>query len=175
MVLPAQNPLAYLGINNREQPRTDYFKRAPQSNDILNAGFIWVDESVDPNVLYLSRGEGNWQQIAPITSSGGLVWNDNATTTTIASNNGYIVQAGQPTFTMPATCTVGDIVEVVSSAGTGWILQAQAGQTLGVYNNSTSAGGTLTASNVGSAIRLVCTVDPTRWVATSISGNPAVA
>lgn len=35
--------------------------RAPDSNDIIAPGQTWVDQSVSPNILYFSLGNGNFQ------------------------------------------------------------------------------------------------------------------
>jgi len=90
------------------------------------------------------------------------------TTQTAAVNTMYIaLNAGQTTLTLPATYSVGDSVLLVGSTANtgGWIIQAEAGDTVRVNNSTTSAGGTVTSSAVaGQTIELVADVADTSWV-----------
>lgn len=98
-------------------------------------------------------------------AGGGLTWNSVAgTSQALAVNNGYIFNnAAATTGTLPATATVGEIVEIEGNSSTAWILTANTGQTIINGNEVTTSGGTLT-SNLGSDIvNVICIVANTTW------------
>jgi hypothetical protein len=90
-----------------------------------------------------------------------FTWNDNATSLTMVSNNGYLVKsASQQSFTLPTTAALGDLIEIVWVSGAGGFRITQsAGQQIRYSGNLTTAGatGTLTSSSVGNTVHLVCT------------------
>lgn len=93
------------------------------------------------------------------------------TTQTAVVNTQYIaLNAAQTTVTLPATFAVGDTIKLIGSTANvgGWVLTAQAGDTITVNNSITSSGGTVTCSAVaGQVIEVVCDVANTSWVMTS--------
>lgn len=113
-----------------------------------------------------------------ISDTGGVSvnWNDSATTTTMATNNGYIVQAGAQVFTLPATSAVGDTIEVLLAAGTSWQIAQAAGQSIVVNGSTTTVGvgGSITTTGAGQTIKLTCVTANTKWQTTSLIGNPTV-
>ena len=114
-----------------------------------------------------------------IADSGSAVftWNDNATTRTMAVNNGYIVKTGSQMFTLPVASAVGDIVEIVlNEANSEWQIAQGAGQQITTSNGQTTVGtgGSITTTGAGQTIKLVCTTANLGWQATSLIGTQTV-
>lgn len=102
-------------------------------------------------------------------------------TQAMTSNHSYVANdSAQTTFTLPATSSVGDIVQVVGSALNtgGWIIAQGAGQIIyGPAGHSTS-GATGTATSAAAAAQSVtisCVVANTTWVITANSGTISLA
>lgn len=100
----------------------------------------------------------------------GITWNSIAgTTQTAVVRNGYVVaNASQTTVTLPAVAALGSVVIVQGLGAGGWILQAAAGDTIKIGNQTTSSGGTLTSTNQWDAIEVVCVVADTTWSTRSV-------
>lgn len=111
-----------------------------------------------------------------ISSSNDFVWNDNATTTIMDANNGYIVQSGDQVFTLPATCAVGDTIHVVVGASGTWEIEQGAGQS--IINNAVTttvgAGGGYKSNEIGQSMELLCVVADTTWQVISQIGSPTI-
>jgi hypothetical protein len=121
------------------------------------------------NITGSPAGFGGTVTISNTAAGSGFTWNDNATSRTMVSGNGYLVKAGaQQTFVLPTSSAVGDLVEVcwVSGAG-GWKITQAAGQQVRFAATTTTVGtgGSLTSTSVGNTIRLVCTTANTTWLA----------
>lgn len=113
-----------------------------------------------------------------ISDTSGIVftWNNAATTITMSANNGYIVTAGAQVFTLPATSSVGDSIEILLNGGTSWSIAQTAGQSILVNAAITTvgAGGSILTTAAGQSVRLICVTDNTTWQTTSLIGNPTV-
>ena len=109
-------------------------------------------------------------------SPSSFAWNDNATTITMAVNNGYIIKEGAQVFRLPAESIIGDIVEIVINGGTSWQIAQAAGQSITINNAVTTIGigGSITANTVGQTIKLLCITANLGWQAISLIGNPEV-
>lgn len=112
-----------------------------------------------------------------IAASGGasLTWSVIAVNQTAVINNGYFCnKAGTLALALPAASAVGDIIEVSNiNTATGIQFTQAAGQQIFIGNTSTTLGaaGTLTSSQVGDSLKLVCGVANTFWYAVSFVGN----
>ena len=115
------------------------------------------------------RGDGTWA--TPVT--GGLaVSTVTGTTLTAAVNSVYMVNGTSlNTITMPATCAVGDVVEVLGINTGGWKLQAATGQNFMVGSTTGTTSGTLSQSHVSDSIKVVCVVANTSWKAVYFVAN----
>lgn len=109
------------------------------------------------------RGDGTWAA-APGTGVG-LTWNNVAgTSANAAINNAYVIgNAGQTTITLPAICSLGDVVAVQGKGAAGWILLANAGQTIHFGSSATSVAGSLTSTNLWDCVEVVCVTANTTW------------
>ena len=98
-------------------------------------------------------------------STGGLTWNTIAGTTQAAAvSNAYVIgNASQTTITLPATAAVGDIVHVQGKGTAGWVLVANAGQTVHIGDQSTMVAGSLTSNKQYDALTVVCITANTEW------------
>ncbi len=121
-------------------------------------------------------GSGDTLIISGSGSSGGLTWNDAATTITMTSNNGYVVTSGAQVFTLPTTSAFGDSLQILLNGGTSWRLAQAAGQSV-VINaaiSSVGIGGSIQTNTAGLTISLICISANTKWQTTSLLGNPTV-
>jgi hypothetical protein len=79
-------------------------------------------------------------------------------------NNGYVANsAGVLTFTLPATAAVGDVIAVEGLGAGGWVVTANAGQTIKIGTSTTSSGGSLASVAASENIYVTCIVANTTW------------
>ena len=161
--------------------------RAPSSTDVRGSagvyplGKTWIDSSTGS--IYQLSGfstiggmlSATWVQTGPSSSVGGLIWINNAVSTTLVSNRGYIVTGGSQSFGLPATCTVGDIIEVTRTGlGTSWTITISGSQSISSANIKRTAGQTYGSSGATtySSARLVCVNSAnSEWLALSTTGS----
>ena len=102
-------------------------------------------------------------------------WNLITLNTVGAANNGYIAisPGGALTVSLPAVSAVGDIFELALDGATSWQITQAAGQQIRFGNTTTTLGaaGSITSTDQGDAIRLVCWGPNTLWTALSWVGN----
>jgi hypothetical protein len=112
-----------------------------------------------------------------ISATGLPAWNKIAASQPLVSNNGYICTGGGVlVLTLPATSLVGDIIEITLDGSTGFMVAQGAGQSIliGNKNTTTGVGGSLTSTQQGDSLRMVCSVTNLRWNVLSSMGNPIV-
>ena len=110
--------------------------------------------------------------------SSGMGWTLDATGTIAAAvDNGYICgAAGATTITLPATCAIGQVVAVEGLGAGGWVLTANAGQTIQIGSGVTSAAGSLTSAAATDNVYVLCIVANTTWrVTTTNSAGLTIA
>lgn len=73
------------------------------------------------------------------------------------------LNVAQTTVELPATAAVGDKVKVYGEGAGGWILQANAGQTIKLGAASTTVGGSLTSADSSDLVEVTCLVANTTW------------
>ena len=98
---------------------------------------------------------------------GGIAWNNVTGTTQAASvGNGYVCSnVAATTVNLPATCAIGDLVSIQGAGTAGWVIQANTGQTVVLYNSSitTTTAGSVTCSGQYDGADLICIVADTTW------------
>jgi len=108
----------------------------------------------------------------------GLTYNEvTGTSETLVANNAYTSNnAGLVTLTLPATATIGDIIEIGGKGAGGWRVAQLAGQTIhfGTLDTTTGTGGRLDSTNTFDVIRIRCTTANTDWRVESSQGNITV-
>ena len=122
-----------------------------------------------------TSGSGN--TITIFGSSIGATWNIISASQTLAVDNGYVCRGGTNLLlALPATSTIGDIIEVTLDGSTSFSITQSAGQSIIIANQSTTAGisGSLTSTQQGDTIRMVCSTTNLRWNALSLLGNLTV-
>lgn len=107
----------------------------------------------------------------------GLTWIvDTLSPINVNVNEGHFANGvGAITYNIPAVMSVGDGFGFIDLGGNGFVIQANAGQTIQVGNQATSVGGTITSSAIGDAIFFVCGVANTNLSSFSLQGNFTVA
>lgn len=106
----------------------------------------------------------------------GISWVEITSASAMASvNTGYVLNnAGGVTLTLPATAAFGSVIRVAGKLGL-WSLVASGGQTIEYGGRSTSAGGSLTANNLGDCVDVVCITANTTWRVIGPVGTLTVA
>lgn len=109
-----------------------------------------------------------------LNAKGGVLWTTLTAGTTASVNSGYITNSASLIgVTLPANCTVGDVIHVVGQGSGGWKIYQGAGQTIATpWGASTSgAGGFVKSVDTAAAVELVCRVQNTDWQLVSSTGN----
>lgn len=106
----------------------------------------------------------------------GFVWNEITVVgpTAMAVENGYIANnVALVTLTLPAIATVGDIIRVEGKGSGLWTIAQQAGQSIRIGDSSTTVGvgGSLTATDAGDGVGLLCITANTGWMVTGGTGT----
>jgi hypothetical protein len=107
------------------------------------------------------------------SSSPSLTWSvDTSSPISVGTSEGHIANAGGAiTYNIPSTFSVGVGFAFLDLGGNGFVLQAQAGQTIRLGNQVTSSGGTVTSTAIGDAIWLVGAVANTTLLGYGAQGN----
>jgi len=108
----------------------------------------------------------------------GFTWTKITADQTAAVNNGYICnKASTLNLTLPASCPIGSIIEVIGmNTALGWKIAQNAGQSIIFGTSATTTGvtGYLESSNIFDAVRIVCITADTEWAVLSSVGNITV-
>jgi len=111
-------------------------------------------------------------------SASGFSWNEVVgTSQALAAENGYIMNnAGLVTGTLPAACSVGDVIKVVGKGAGGWAIAQNASQTIhfGVTDTTTGVGGSLASTQQYDVVELLCITANTDFLVLSSIGNITV-
>jgi len=123
--------------------------------------------------ISITNGSGS----ITVSSGGGLSlnWQVVNASFTMSSGNGYIVVSGPGSnFTLPSTSSVGDIVAIVGNdTATNFSVLQTAGQQIRFGNKLTTVGngGSVSSTEDGASIILLCTVANTNWSVIDPVGN----
>jgi len=106
----------------------------------------------------------------------GFIWNEVLVVgpTAMAVQNGYIANnVALVTLTLPAVAVVGDIVRVEGKGSGLWTIAQGAGQSIRIGNSTTTVGvgGSLTATDAGDGVGLLCITANTGWMVTDGTGS----
>lgn len=122
--------------------------------------------------ISVTNGAGTITVAATTT---GTTWNDTTgTSATLAASNSYVADnAGLVTYTLPATAAFGDEYEITAKAAGGWTVAQNALQSIvfGTISTTVGVGGSLSSTQTGDTIRLVCITANTTWQVLSSIGN----
>lgn len=151
---------------------------------LTNGQLLIGDTGSDPVGATLTAGTGisitNGAGSITIanTEPSGTTWTvETSGPVTLAASNGYVANsASQITFTLPATSAVGDTYQVNSINTGGFTITENAGQSIIIGNETTTATtGSLTSNSTqGDWVEIVCTVADTSFIASVKQGEIAV-
>lgn len=110
-------------------------------------------------------------------TGGGITWSEQTSSPVSAAvNNGYVANLGSLlTFDLPGTFAIGDTIRIAGKGAGLWVIDAPAGDTVIFGNQTTSSGGTITATNANDCIEIVGTTANSVWTVLSSIGNLTVA
>lgn len=107
-------------------------------------------------------------------TGGGVTWSTIGASQTLAVGNGYFCTAGATlSLALPAVSSVSDMIAISVDGSTGFTVTQGAGQSIRLGNASTTAGvgGSLSSSQQGDTIFLVCSVANLKWNVIDSMGN----
>jgi hypothetical protein len=174
---PIPQAQAYEGVRATNPPDLIVSKgptaRDPTINDKkYRIGTLWVNVLTNAywGLTSVVNNQALWQELAT-----------GITTTLLTSqqmlpNNTYIsANAALSTFTLPLISNVGDILTVVGQGAGFWRIAQNALQSIkfNAATTTTGVGGSITSTQAGNTITLVCTVANLTWVVQSSSGAQA--
>lgn len=135
--------------------------------NIFGSGAITVTGNAGTNTLTIID-----------TNPTGFTWSVIVADQTAVVQNGYFCEkAGTLHLALPISSNVGDIIEISNElTALGIQLTQIAGQQILIGNENTTAGvtGTLTSSQIGDTLKIVCKVPNFIWRVTSVIGNWSV-
>lgn len=123
-------------------------------------------------VIDPTTGPGRW-----LFDFGGSLIQEITSSVGATCGGKYIANSGSLiTVTLPATAPVGAEIEVFGKGSGGWKIGQNSGQSIhfGVFTTTTGMGGSLSSFGQYDAVRLVCIVANTTWVALSGSALQGV-
>ena len=121
-----------------------------------------------------TTGSGN---TITITSSGEFVWNSISASQTLAVNNGYFCAGGTNlSLALPAVSSRGDEISITLDGSTSFSITQGAGQSIRIGNVATTAGvgGSITSTQQGDTVQMVCQTANLKWNVISSMGNPTI-
>lgn len=105
----------------------------------------------------------------------GQTWQTISASQALVSRNGYICisPGGALLLSLPATSVLGDIIDVTLDGATSFAITQGAGQQIRIGSQQTTAGagGSLTTTQQGDTLRLVCQTANLKWNVLSSVGN----
>lgn len=123
-----------------------------------------------------TTGAGN--TITITVSGSGLSWNTISASQMLVPDNGYfcVSPGGALSLALPAVSALGDEIEVTLDGATSFSITQGAGQQIRIGNLATTAGvgGSLTSTQQGDSVRLVCQTANLKWNVMSSMGNPTI-
>ena len=134
--------------------------------NVLGSGGVTVTGNPGTNTLTIS------------VSGSGMTWSTIFASQALAVNNGYICVSpgGALALSLPAVSVLGAIIEVTLDGATSFSITQGAGQSIRIGNQLTTAGvgGSLTTTQQGDTLRMVCQTGNLKWNVLSEMGNLTV-
>lgn len=164
----------------------DFREVWPPVGQITLDGQIFIGSTAAPNLqagfITSTGGTINWSfgsgTINGEVASPSIKWNNITASQALASGNGYfcVSPGGALSLSLPAVSAVGDTIEVALDGATSFAITQGAGQQIKMGNAATTAGvgGSLTSTQQGDTLRMVCRTANLLWVVMSSMGNLTV-
>ena len=113
-----------------------------------------------------------------LAAASGVSWSTITANQALAIEHGYICVSpgGALTLSLPPVSSVGNIIEVTLDGATSFSISQGASQSIRLGNNTTTVGvgGSLSSSQQGDSLRMVCSVANLKWNVVSSMGNLTV-
>lgn len=127
--------------------------------------------------ISVSNGAGS---VTLSAVGGGVSWQTTSVNVAnMAVNNGYacIAPGGALTLGLPTTAALGSVLRVTLKGATSWQITQAAGQSIRIGSSITTTGvaGSLTSTDQGDSVEIVCTVANLEFLVLSSMGNITVA
>jgi hypothetical protein len=174
---PVPNTQAYEGVRAVNPPDLIISKgpnaRDPNINDKkYRVGTLWINSLTNGywGLTSVVNGVAIWEALQE------GITNTLITTQQMATNNTYIsANAGLSTFTLPLVSNVGDILTLVGEGAGFWTIHQNALQSIkfNAATTTTGTGGSITSTQAGNTINLVCTIANLTWTVAFASGAQA--
>lgn len=137
----------------------------------------------NPQIATLTAGTGlsivnGAGTITLNATGGGLTWQNIGASQALVNNYGYVCGSGAGlSFSLPATASVGYVIQLALNGATSWTVTQGAGQQIRLGNVQTTSGvgGYLASTAQGDWIELICDVANTHWIGCVKEGNITVA
>jgi hypothetical protein len=144
-------------------------------------GQLLIGGDAAPNMAVATLTAGNNISIANAQNSITITaasahdqWTLIGASQTLSPDNGYICTSGGAlALLLPPTSAVGDMINVILDGATSWQITQGAGQQVRYGNVETTAGagGSITSTQQGDSLTIVCVTADTRWIVMSGLGN----
>jgi hypothetical protein len=110
-----------------------------------------------------------------IAVNSGLTWQTISSNQSLTSGNGYfcVAPGGALSLILPAISFLGDEIEITVDGATSFTITQRAGQSIRLGNVTTTSGvgGSLSSTQQGDAIRMICQTANLKWNVMSAEGN----
>lgn len=119
----------------------------------------------------ITNGSGT---ISIAATGGGVTWSTIGASQTLAIGNGYFCTAGATlSLALPAVSALGDMIVISVDGSTGFTVTQGAGQSIRLGNQASTAGvgGSLSSTQQGDTIFMVCSVANLKWNIIDSMGN----
>lgn len=164
VVTAGSSPFVPLGVASNGQIPIGSIASDPVLNTI----------TAGPGII-ITNGPGT---ITVSSSTGTLTWQVITASQTLVVEHGYICVSpgGALALLLPPVSVLGDIIEVTLDGATSFSITQGAGQQIKIGNLSTTsgAGGSISSTQQGDTLRLVCQTANLKWNVLSSMGNPTV-
>jgi len=104
-----------------------------------------------------------------------ITWNTISASQALVVGNGYfcVAPGGALSLPLPAVSALGDGIEIILNGATSFTITQGAGQSVRLGNVASTAGvgGSVSSTQQGDAIKLVCMTANLVWVVASSEGN----
>lgn len=121
--------------------------------------------------------QANISGVISPTNGGRITWSTVGAGGALVVNTGIICTGGAGlSFSLPATSSVGDIIEIALDGSTSWTITQAANQQIRIGSSTTLLGiaGSLSSTAQGDSLRMVCKTANLLWTVLSVMGNITV-
>lgn len=147
---------------------------------LTNGQLLIGSTGLDPVAASISAGAGisvtNGAGTITIAATASVNWNNvTSGTQALSPEQGYVTNNGASlvTYTLPVLAAFGTVISVAGFSSGGWTIAQNALQSIVFGNVSTTVGigGSLSSTNGGDQVDLLCVVANTTWVVRDTIGN----